>query len=104
RSASSIRLGRNPAKVLPPPVGAISSAWRPARAFSTMANWCALGAQPRVSNHAANPGGRVAKARPSSMLAAPGADDAATRVLEVGYVAGDDDEIMNARRRRNQLI
>ena len=34
RSASSIRLGRNPARVLPPPVGAISRASRPPSAFS----------------------------------------------------------------------
>ncbi len=32
RSASSIRLGRKPARVLPPPVGATSRASRPARA------------------------------------------------------------------------
>ena len=38
RSARSIRLGRKPARVLPPPVGAISRAWRPSRAFCTMAS------------------------------------------------------------------
>ena len=34
----SIRLGRKPARVLPPPVGAMSSAEAPAAAASTIAN------------------------------------------------------------------
>jgi len=35
---SSTRLGKNPAKVLPPPVGAISSTERPARALANSAS------------------------------------------------------------------
>jgi hypothetical protein len=35
---SSTRLGKNPARVLPPPVGAISNTERPARAFSNSAS------------------------------------------------------------------
>ena len=38
RSCNAIKLGRNPAKVLPPPVGAISSALSPARAAASMAS------------------------------------------------------------------
>ena len=37
-AANSIRLGRNPANVLPPPVGAISNALRPALAAAIIAN------------------------------------------------------------------
>ena len=43
-------VGRNPASVLPPPVGAISSTLSPARAASSMASWCGRGVQPCAAN------------------------------------------------------
>jgi hypothetical protein len=55
RSVSSISDGRKPARVLPPPVGAISSALLPCRASSISASWCGRGAQPRLSNQRAKP-------------------------------------------------
>ena len=48
RAASSTSVGRNPASVLPAPVGAINRADRPARAFSRSAIWCARGVHPRA--------------------------------------------------------
>ena len=51
-SASSIRLGRKPARVLPPPVGATSSTLCPCAACSTSASWWARGCQPRGVNQA----------------------------------------------------
>ncbi len=56
-AARSIRLARNPAKVLPPPVGAISRALRPARAAAIIASWCGRGIQPRRANQDANGSG-----------------------------------------------
>ena len=48
---NSTRVGKNPASVLPAPVGAINSAERSSRAFANSANWCWRGAQPRLANH-----------------------------------------------------
>ena len=58
RSVSSISDGRKPARVLPPPVGAISSALLPCRARSISASWCGRGAHPRLSNQRENRSGR----------------------------------------------
>ena len=58
RSVSSINDGRKPARVLPPPVGAISSALLPCRARSIRASWCGRGAHPRLSNQRENRSGR----------------------------------------------
>ena len=60
--ARSTRLGRKPASVLPPPVGAISSVSRPVPAWSSSANWCACGRQPRALNQPANGSGSPAGA------------------------------------------
>src|SRR5207248_61454 len=49
-SASSQVVGRNPARVLPAPVAATSSALRPAWASSSISSWCRRGAQPFDSN------------------------------------------------------
>ena len=57
---NSTRLGKNPANVLPAPVGAISSTERPARAFASSSSWCARGIQPRLANQRANGSGSVA--------------------------------------------
>jgi hypothetical protein len=57
-SASSTRLGRNPASVLPAPVGATSRAERPAFALARRSSWCARGAQPRPANQARKRSGR----------------------------------------------
>jgi hypothetical protein len=54
---NSTRLGRNPASVLPAPVGAISSAERPARALASRSSWCGRGVQPRLANQRANTSG-----------------------------------------------
>ncbi len=51
--------GKNPASVLPAPVGAISSTERPARAFASSSSWCARGSQPRCANQRANGSGSV---------------------------------------------
>ena len=56
-AARSIRLARNPASVLPPPVGAINNALRPARAAAIIASWCGRGVQPRTANQVANGSG-----------------------------------------------
>src|SRR5205085_5899070 len=50
RSLNSTKVGRKPARVLPPPVGAISSTERPARARDNNSNWWARGVQPREEN------------------------------------------------------
>ena len=47
---SSTSVGKNPASVLPAPVGAISSTERPARALPSNSSWCARGVQPRLAN------------------------------------------------------
>jgi hypothetical protein len=57
---SSTRLGKNPAKVLPPPVGAISSTERPARALANSSSWCGRGVQPRAANQRVKVSGRPA--------------------------------------------
>ena len=57
--ARSTSVGRNPASVLPPPVGAISSALSPAAAASSIAAWNGRSAQPRRANQAANGSGNV---------------------------------------------
>ena len=59
RLARSTSDGRKPDNVLPPPVGAISSAVSPASAAATMANWCGRGDQPRAANQAANCSGSI---------------------------------------------
>src|SRR6185295_8085884 len=59
-SLNSTRLGRNPASVLPAPVGAISSTERPARALASSSSWCARGVQPRPANQRANAAGNNA--------------------------------------------
>src|SRR5215218_8621657 len=51
RALSSTSVGRNPASVLPAPVGAISSAERSSRAFANSSNGCSRGDQPRDANH-----------------------------------------------------
>jgi hypothetical protein len=56
---NSTKLGRNPASVLPPPVGAISSTERPARALAKSSSWCARGVQPRLANQRANGSGKI---------------------------------------------
>src|SRR5712675_2705538 len=48
---NSTSVGKNPASVLPAPVGAISSAERSSRAFAISANWCSRGDHPRAANH-----------------------------------------------------
>jgi len=55
---SSTKLGKNPASVLPAPVGAISSTERPTRAFAKSSSWCARGVQPRLANQRRNGSGR----------------------------------------------
>ena len=60
RQLNSTRLGRKPASVLPPPVGAISKTERPACALAKSSNWCARGVQPRLANQRANGSGRIA--------------------------------------------
>src|SRR5437773_1411759 len=57
---NSTSVGRNPASVLPAPVGAISRTERPARAFASNSSWWARGAQPRLANQRANGSGRTA--------------------------------------------
>ena len=59
-SCNSTSVGRKPASVLPPPVGAISSDDRPARAFSSSASWWARGVQPRAANQRAKTSGSCA--------------------------------------------
>jgi hypothetical protein len=49
-SARSIRLGRKPAKVLPPPVGATSNTLSLACAVSINASWCGRAVQPFAAN------------------------------------------------------
>ena len=58
-SASSTRVGRKPASVLPAPVGATSRAERPTCAAASSASWCGRGAQPRAANHSAKAGGKA---------------------------------------------
>ena len=58
-AASSTSVGRNPASVLPPPVGAISSTLSPARAASSIASWCRRGVQPCAANQPAKGSGNV---------------------------------------------
>ena len=58
RSCSDTSVGRNPASVLPAPVGAMRSVERPALAFSSSSIWCGRGSQPRAANHSANGEGR----------------------------------------------
>ncbi len=70
RSESWMRLGRNPARVLPPPVGAISSEWRPSRAFSSISSWCRRGRQPRRPNQSANCGGMASSSPPRAFTTA----------------------------------
>jgi hypothetical protein len=48
---NSTSVGRNPASVLPAPVGAIRSAERSSWAFASNSNWCSRGDQPRTANH-----------------------------------------------------
>src|SRR3954452_11035358 len=48
---SSTSVGRNPANVLPAPVGAISSAERSSRDFASSSSWCSRGLHPRPANH-----------------------------------------------------
>ena len=60
RSCSDTRLGRNPASVLPAPVGATSRVDRPAFALASNSTWWARGVQPRVANHAENGAGSKA--------------------------------------------
>ena len=67
----AIRLGRTPASVLPPTVGATSSAERRARAASTMASWCACGVQPRALNQSAKRAGRAGGSNKGSGAAVP---------------------------------
>ena len=55
---NSTRLGRNPASVLPAPVGAISRTERPPRAFANSSSWCARGVQPRLANQRLNTAGK----------------------------------------------
>lgn len=54
RFARSTRLGRNPASVLPAPVGAISSAECPPMDFSRRRLWWSRNCQPRPENHREN--------------------------------------------------
>jgi hypothetical protein len=44
---------------LPAPVGAISNAERPARAFASSSSWCTRGCQPRCANQRANGSGKI---------------------------------------------
>ena len=60
---NSTRLGRKPASVLPPPVGAISSTERPACAFARSSSWCARGVQPRLANQRERSGRIAARSR-----------------------------------------
>jgi hypothetical protein len=55
---SSTRLGRNPASVLPPPVGATNRVERPARARARSSSWWSRGVQPRAANQRAKRSGR----------------------------------------------
>jgi hypothetical protein len=48
---NSTSVGKNPANVLPAPVGAISSTERSSRAFASKSNWCSRGDHPRAANH-----------------------------------------------------
>src|SRR5665213_2787971 len=47
---NSTSVGKNPASVLPAPVGAISSAERSSRALASSSSWCSRGDQPRAAN------------------------------------------------------
>jgi hypothetical protein len=55
---NSTNVGRNPARVLPAPVGAISSAERSSRAFASSASWCSRGDHPRPANQRRKVSGR----------------------------------------------
>ena len=66
----STRLGRNPASVLPAPVGAISRVSRPACAFSNSVIWCAPGL-PAARREPVRNRRRQARAR-CSLAASPG--------------------------------
>ena len=82
---SSTRLGRKPASVLPPPVGATSSvAGSAARARS--ASWCGCGVQPRRANQAAKRGGRTGAGplMPLSFIAAAPSGHGAARGVPCG--------------------
>src|SRR3954469_14935330 len=57
---SSTSVGRNPANVLPAPVGAISSAERSSRDFASSSSWCSRGVHPRAANHRRKPSGSSA--------------------------------------------
>jgi putative mRNA 3-end processing factor len=57
---------------LPPPVGAISSTLSPARAASSIANWCGRGAQLWEANHPAKGSGNVPVIRAVLLGLAPG--------------------------------
>src|SRR5947207_15996044 len=52
-------VGRKPARVLPAPVAATSSALRPAAARSSISSWCRRGCQPLASNHCWTTAGRA---------------------------------------------
>ena len=56
-AARSTRLGRKPAKVFPPPVGAISRTLSPVRPACSIAIWCGRGDHPWAANHVANGSG-----------------------------------------------
>ncbi len=58
-AARSIRLGRKPASVLPPPVGAISSTLSRASAACSIASWCGRGVHPCAANQPAKGSGIV---------------------------------------------
>ena len=72
RADSSTRLGRKPASVLPAPVGAISSAERPASAWASSSIWWGRGAQPRPANQPRKAGGRAARGSAAKGWAAGG--------------------------------
>ena len=55
----STKVGRNPARVLPAPVGATSNVERPFRALWSNSSWCVRGCHPRVANHELNVSGRT---------------------------------------------
>src|SRR3569832_752828 len=59
-SVNSTKDGRQPASVLPPPVGAISRTERPCSALASNSSWCARGAQPREANQRWNTSGSSA--------------------------------------------
>src|SRR5690606_12327862 len=58
RALSSLMVGRNPASVLPAPVGAISIAEAPASVTRRTSSWCRRGSQPRCANQAVIAGWR----------------------------------------------